>query len=155
MGLNITAYKNIRVVEDDEPEYNFYNPNWEQSNMPEIENKEIQIEFDESFDFRAGSYGSYNVFRNLISECMHGITADMFWKMTDEQMKDKPFRWLINFSDCEGYIGTDYCEILYNDFKEHGDKIKKACNNDIYKQLVDDWTHAFNIARDKGLVSFH
>lgn len=155
MGLDISAYKNVRIVECDEPEYRFYNQGWKQSNMPHIDNKEIQIEFDEQFDFRAGSYGSYNVFRNIISETIHGISAEMFWKMSDKEMENKAFRWLIDFSDCEGYIGTDYCEILYNDFKEHGNKIKEACDNDTYKNLVDKWTHAFDIARNKGLVSFH
>lgn len=99
MGLDITAYRNIRKIdmpEGNEGEYHFSNTGFAQSNMKDLENKEIQIEFDEDFGFRAGAYSSYNRFRNELCIIANGITDEELWASNDESLK---FYWLINFSD--------------------------------------------------------
>ena len=153
MGLDITAYKNIRIREltkDEEGEYYFSNSGFKQSNMPILENKEIQIEFDDVFDFRAGSYGGYNRFRNQLCLASNNISADELWKSENENLK---FYWLINFSDCEGYIGTDYCKILYDEFIKYEKEVKEKLSID-YHDKYDKFKEAFKLAFDNGLVNF-
>ena len=154
MGLDITAYKNIRIREltkDEEGEYYFSNSGFKQSNMPNLENKEIQIEFDDGFDFRAGSYGGYNRFRNQLCLASNNISADELWKSENENLK---FYWLINFTDCDGYIGTDYCKILYDEFVKYEKEIKLSLD-EYYYQTYDNFKEAFRLGADNGLVSFH
>lgn len=151
MGLDITAYGNIKIVKDDEPEYYFSNTEFPQSNMPDIENKEIQIEFDEEFDFRAGSYSGYNKFRNDLCFVANGIKDKELWASKDESLK---FYWLINFTDCDGYIGTSYCKILYDEFVNYEDEVKSKLN-EYFHETYDNFKEAFKLASNNGLVSFH
>lgn len=155
MGLDVTAYKNIKIIEDDEPEYHFTS-GWEQSNMNNIHDKEIQIDFDEEFDFRAGSYGGYNFFRNFLCETINNITAEELWNEKDAEVKQFPFYWLINFTDCEGYIGTSYCKILYKNFLDNKELfMSKTEDNLRFQQTYLDFLEAFKISQEEGLVNFH
>ena len=151
MGLDITAYKNIKIIESEEPEYYFSNTGFPQSNMIDFENKEIQINFDEEFDFRAGSYGGYNKFRNELCISVNNISDEELWASKDESLK---FYWLINFSDCDGYIGTSYCKILYDEFVKYEDEVKSNLQ-DYYHIIYDNFKEAFRLGSDNGLVSFH
>lgn len=151
MGLDVTAYKNIKIVEDEEPEYYFSNTGFPQSNMNDLENKEIQIDFDEEFDFRAGSYGGYNKFRNELCISINKISAEELWASKDETLK---FYWLINFTNCDGYIGTSYCEILYDEFCKYEEEVKEKLN-EYWHQSYDNFKEAFRLASGDGLVSFH
>ena len=151
MGLDITAYRNIKIVEGEESEYYFANSGFKQSNMTNIENKEIQIDFDESFDFRAGSYSGYNIFRNELCLASNNITAEQLWSLQDETLK---FYWLINFSDCEGYIGTSYCKILYDEFVKYEEEVKIKLD-EYYHGKYDDFKEAFKVGASDGLVDFH
>ena len=151
MGLDITAYKNIKIIGDEEPEYYFSNAGFPQSNMPDFENKEIQIEFDEEFDFRAGSYSGYNKFRNELCISANNIQDKKLWTSKNEAFK---FYWLINFTDCDGYIGTSYCKILYDEFVKYENEVKSNLNEYFHK-TYDNFKEAFRLASDNGLVSFH
>lgn len=154
MGLDITAYSNIKkreLLEYEESEYYFSNSGFIQSDMINIENKEIQIDFDESFDFRAGSYGGYSIFRNELCLASNNITAEQLWSLQDETLK---FYWLINFSDCEGYIGTSYCKILYDEFVKYEEDVKIKLD-EYYHQTYDNFKEAFRLGANNGLVDFH
>ena len=151
MGLDITAYRNIKIVEGEEPEYYFANSGFKQSNMTNIENKEIQMDFDESFDFGAGSYSGYNIFRNELCLASNNITAEQLWSLQDETLK---FYWLINFSDCEGYIGTSYCKILYDEFVKYEEEVKTKLD-EYYHKKYDYFKEAFRVGESDGLVNFH
>ena len=151
MGLDITAYKNIKIIESEEPEYYFSNTGFPQSNMIDFENKEIQINFDEEFDFRAGSYGGYNKFRNELCISANNISDEELWASKDESLK---FYWLINFTDCDGYIGTSYCDILYDEFCKYEDEVKLKLN-EYFHETYDNFKEAFRLGQESGLVSFH
>jgi len=152
MGLDVTAYKNIKIVEDEEPEYYFSNTGFPQSNMKYLENREIQIEFDEDFHFRAGSYSGYNQFRNELCKIANNITAKELWDLDNESFK--LFYWLINFTDCDGYIGASYCKILYDEFVKYEDEVKSNLQ-EYYHIIYDNFKEAFRIGSVNGLVSFH
>lgn len=154
MGLDITAYKNIRKVdipEGNEGEYHFSNTGFTQSNMTDFENEEIQIVFDEDFSFRAGAYSSYNKFRNELCLAANGIKDETLWASKDENLK---FYWLINFSDCDGYIGTSYCKILYDEFCKYEEDIKSKLN-ECYHLNYNNFKKAFKLGSNNGLVDFH
>lgn len=119
--------------------------------MPDFENKEIQIEFDEEFDFRAGSYSGYNKFRNELCISANNIQDKELWTSKNEAFK---FYWLINFTDCDGYIGTSYCKILYDEFVKYENEVKSNLNEYFHK-TYDNFKEAFRLASDNGLVSFH
>lgn len=159
MGLDITAYENIEFKEviEDESEVSFYNGGYfEQSNMTEIENKNLEISFSRSHDFRAGSYGGYGVFRNNLSVIINNRTQDdIFKNCENESIKKLPFFYLINFSDCEGYIGTSYCEILYNDFCKHEEEYMEKQEHEYAKEKYLEFKKAFELAKNNGLVNFH
>ena len=115
------------------------------------ENKEIQIEFDEEFDFRAGSYNGYNKFRNELCISANNIQDKKLWTSKNEAFK---FYWLINFTDCDGYIGTSYCKILYDEFVKYENEVKSNLNEYFHK-TYDNFKEAFRLASNNGLVSFH
>lgn len=154
MGLDVTAYSNFKitkvVIEEDDYEYYFCNSGFEQSNM-NIEEQYVNIDFDEDFDFRAGSYGGYNHFRNSLCLASNNITAKELWNSEDKTLK---FYWLINFSDCEGYIGTGYCKILYDEFVKYEKEVKEKLNID-YHDKYDNFKEAFRLGANNGLVNFH
>lgn len=106
----------------------------------------------ETFDFRAGSYSGYNRWRNDLARAV-GLEADQVWRDFD-RWKEKPFAWLINFTDCEGVIGSTLSARLYDDFITHADRAKDHPELDSYEQY-SNFTRAFAIASDGGAVEFH
>lgn len=155
MGLDITAYENIREIEDNEPEY-YFSGGWEQSNMEKIEDREVQVEFDNELDFRAGSYMGYGGFRKHLCQVVNKIEIEKLWEIKDISVKETPFYWLLNFSDCEGYIGTSYCEILFDNFKDFEQIFMEGTDkNSYFIEVYLNFKEAFEIAKNKGLVNFH
>lgn len=113
------------------------------------------------FGFRAGSYGGYNDWRNQLALMMLGMPAEQVWRMCEmpitatkaEAEKPLPFVELINFSDCEGFIGPKTCAKLSADFANNQ---KKADKGDAwFRQKYADWRKAFAIASEGGAVDFH
>jgi hypothetical protein len=171
MGLDITAYSNIKIIEkkmedkklsgidnqiinslnnDDFDDYGhiYKVDNFKQSNMHNFENKNLI--YEDEFCFRAGSYSSYNEFRNKLCLIANGISANDLWVSNNENLK---FYWLIDFSDCDGYIGTDYCKILYDEFCNNEKEIKPKLD-DWYSTIYDNFKQAFNLGANNGVVIF-
>lgn len=114
----------------------------------------------ESTGFCAGSYGGYGYYRNALSDCFLDLKKDLAAYPTDEnywerlaKMTDVPFYELINFADNEGSIGPVAAEKLYHNHVEGRDAFLKHSPD--YIHLYDNWTHAFDLARNDGLVHFH
>jgi hypothetical protein len=95
----------------------------------------------ETHGFRAGSYGGYNAWR-----------ADLARQFNRETAPDKPFYELIWFADNEGCIGPDAAKDLLVDFREHA--AAYVPRDDYARSKYVDWTRAFELAADGGLVSF-
>lgn len=124
MGLDITAYKNLKVVEN--PKFDEYGDleNWETEWRPGsimewsekqfpghgegIDHQKVYT-WQEEFDFRAGSYSGYNWWRSKLKQFADG---------TD-------FEELINFADNEGVIGFIVSKKLAKDFKVNEEKAKE------------------------------
>lgn len=152
MGLDVTAYSNLRKVEfqPDELDENGYpmddgyedeNGEWITTysfkcwNHPEffdrsegIESAAYYLAEDEAV-VMGMSYGGYNTWRRMLSR-MVGFGVEDVW---DGRVTEGPFVELINFSDCEGVIGPVVCAKLLKDFEENEDMARQYDDERFYK----------------------
>ncbi|PSE43969.1 hypothetical protein C7G91_04810 [Acinetobacter nosocomialis] len=176
MGLSCTAYKKLSQFEgtyDDQSDSvlnektgllvkdsDYFLPSLN-SHFPNHAKELIDggfYTFEEDYWFRAGSYSGYNNFREQLAK-LAGYPAlegegnrhyhsNGAWKATSG-----PFWELINFSDCEGVIGTAYSKKLLADFKQFDEKAKEL--GEYFYESYSDWMTAFEFASDDGAVDFH
>ena len=74
---------------------------------------------------------------------------------SDELKVDIPFVELLNFSDCEGFIGPKTSAKLHADFLEWDKKAKNFdSQNSYFYETYKEWTEAFKVASDGGCVIF-
>jgi len=117
---------------------------------------------EECDDFRAGSYGGYNRWRDELAKLagwpritheeygrdQHSYAASA-WRATEG-----PFWELINFSDCEGVIGAAVSAKLARDFADYQRKADQHPRT-YFRELYAMWRKAFEKASDRGCVDFH
>ncbi len=183
MGLDVVAvsriqraaeqdpedYDNIRIWKDSFEYCELEPGNWEETDS------------SRSHSFRAGSYSGYNHFRDLLCRSAIGVHAAELWENIPAYL-GKPFLGLIVFSDCEGFIGPKISAILHKEFvenrercisniKDYPDLCKETGDIgfetefnitfdldqhtiDWFIQVYDDFTRAFELAKDGGVVRF-
>jgi len=182
VGLDITWYRGLTKAVgaegfDDEGEVK-YEDGWFQvyknSDFPgradDLENRKA-YRAAESDGFRAGAYSGYSRWRERLAtiaaypvvsvgnitttDSMNYATnhphAAAAW---EEGMESRPFYELINFSDCEGVIGTAISKKLAQDFAEFQDRANATCDPRFIEKY-NDWRRAFEMASDNGCVVFH
>jgi hypothetical protein len=112
--------------------------------------------------FRAGSYGGYNTFRRLLCEALVGVDVNTLWESPDSY-KESPGFEMINFSDCEGILGTAVCQKLHPQFVENRGKFEtylregRAFDEDEIRWQIttyDDFTEAFRLGAENGIVVY-
>ena len=173
MGLDITAYRNLTPateeveMEDGYPvDYQtFWKPGpsmkWSESVFPGrgkgVSHSTIYT-FSNTFGFRAGSYGGYNHWRDLLSQLAGYGSAEEAWSKEDQS---GPFMELIHFAGNEGVIGPVISAKLAKDFADFESRAK------VFSATLDqydaqnfitryyDWKKAFEMASDGGAVCFH
>jgi hypothetical protein len=163
MGMDIGAYSNIRIIKADLDEEGFlgYPPtvNGEPWNVIQIHsgeyfpNKSMNIikgacyEYDDKFEFRAGSFSGYSIWLNILDE--------LYCKPNP----DHPFIELIK----DGYspdMPLDYnvYEKLSLDFDKYYDHVKNRQSTNVYwPQFIDlyeEMHKAFKLASNNGVVVF-
>jgi hypothetical protein len=180
IGLDITAFENATLVDDEheqgedadgnwcneDPEYGgkghvrayMAAPSFSQS-FRGLEEGRCYLTEGETFGFRAGSYSGHGAFRDALSEVALGVTPDIVWGDPDAY-KEEPFFELINFSDCEGTIGPEACADLARDFQEGlalgvRARLESYGYDGYLAEKYDEWQKAFELAADTGLVDFH
>lgn len=63
---------------------------------------------------------------------------------------------MINFSDCEGTLGTLVCQKLLKDFVEFQYRVDQLSDQHSYnKELYATWRKALEMASDNGAIAFH
>lgn len=104
--------------------------------------------------FRAGSYGGYNRWREDLARQFNPYRHDVDGGQPDP---DLPFYELIWFADNEGCIGELAAIELLTDFREHALAYAPPDTDYLghYRERYADWTRAFELAADGGLVDFH
>jgi hypothetical protein len=175
MGLDIIAVSNVVKMENptldgwDTPvgvhadTFKAYHLRGFERSFRGLEEEAWYMTTDESdmVDFRAGSYGGYNKWRDHLATFGVGVPAAEIWANTDKY-QDGPFFELINFADNEGSIGPDAARDLDIDFAVNRDDVEQKARAhftddgdfDWFMQKYDDWAEAFKIARNQGLVYF-
>jgi hypothetical protein len=160
MGLDISYYSNVKRErdinqnEDYETDSNacFY-PNPE---YPERADglTEGYYSVESGSGFRAGSYGSYNKWRNSLAQIAGYGSAENAWKQGAGGRTSGLFWELINFSDCEGLIGPVTSAKLAADFARYQHVADDHADSYFADRYVE-WRLAFETAANNGAVSFH
>lgn len=110
--------------------------------------------------FHAGSYGGYGQWRQDLAKNFNpaAITFEKHGPSMSKPDPDLPFYELIWFADNEGCIGPDAARDLHIDFRTHAERYRVLHADDDsswYVGRYEDWTRAFDLAADGGLVRFH
>jgi hypothetical protein len=164
MGLNVSGISNIEQTEE---EGLFYlEISSEKTKYTNIHNYDEgwydKTNESEDHVFRAGTYGGYSQFRNLLSLSIYGCSSEYIWD-NEEEFVLTPFIEIINFTDCEGYLGASVAEKLYSDFKINASKFAKYIYvniDDIGLRedmicIYDNWIKALKVAKDNGIIIFN
>lgn len=159
MGLDITAYKNLKVVENPQVDEDGELLNWETEWQPGVSMEWSEKHFpgrgegidykavytwEEGYGFHAGSYSGYNWWRSKLEEFAEGDS----------------FQELINFADNEGVIGPVVSKKLLKDFTENEERVVKFADTlgdkgEWWINKYKEWEKAFEMAADNGAVDFH
>jgi hypothetical protein len=164
MGLDISVIINLESVDskelsDDELESgNLYHMCNEAPSLKKRGGnvKEGFYKGEYTSGFRAGSYSGYGEWRRDLCQIMLDTYPKKVWD-NSQVYEGKPFVELINFSDCEGYFGTDVCAKLAKDFEENRHKLpqKEGFEWDYFLERYDLWAEALKkAAENKGVVKF-
>lgn len=173
MGLDIIAYRKLHPVSKSEvplDEYGdildydryvnlkslaqMHEEYWPGRSEPFADADAEFYSFDEEGYMRAGSYSGYNLWR--------GALQDFAWN-DEHPLPDGAFEELIEFSDCEGLIGTPVSEKLYRDFADNRPYLDEFADarfgadteeRDWFVAKYDEWTQMFDLGRDDGAVRF-
>lgn len=181
MGLDITAYKNLKKVknprldEDGYPEN--YDTEWKPGASMEWSEKYFKgrgegIEpqsvytWEDKIGFRAGSYSGYGWWRSKLNDFSKTI-YDSVKAEVDKNgnvglvigTKDVPFIELINFADNEGVIAYVVAKKLYKDFQDNKNKAEEFSktfdDGNYWLEKYEAWEEAFEYASQNGAVDFH
>lgn len=166
MGLDITAYEIVERGADQDQLNTAYESGGEPENVTRLWHpdadfsgqsdglaKGLYLYSGDDVRFRAGSYSGYNVWREQLAQLV-GTTPKAIWA----NPQPGPFMELINFSDCEGFIGPQTAAKLATDFDAWADRAQafaEAQGLDWFYDLFQRWQKAFRCAAGKGVVQFH
>lgn len=176
MGLDITAYRRVEIVKDAELDSDGHPVDWDNhqrinvnrdfpGHAEGLDTSAIYNTGTEQHDFRAGSYGGYNGWRNDLARLAEYPLEKYKPSYGDERDSHcvacwngapGPFAELINFSDCEGVIGPVASAKLAKDFADFDERARKLDQTDFwFYARYQDWRRAFEMAADGGFVDFH
>lgn len=118
------------------------------------------------FGFRAGSYSYYNFWRDQLSLFALEVPAEDVW-FDARAYRGRPFVELIDFTDCDGRIGTKVAAKLAADFTSHAARAKRHAPSVTHPEAPDDpevgegwlqnyrdFARAFRIAAKNGALQF-
>lgn len=172
MGLDITAYSNLRAVgrppetwcENEGHVRAFAYDSFPASfrGIPVLGNSVYPnaqfleggcyetTEKTETCRFHAGSYGGYYRWRLDLAGRFNPI--ELNGRSFSEPDPGKPFYELIWFADNEGTIGPEAAKDLLADFREHVDEALPDLDDYF---TYTNFMRACELAADNGLISFH
>jgi hypothetical protein len=163
MGLDITAYRRLyRAEADHQRAVTVYvNPDFPQR-APEFKS-DVSYVPAERLEFRAGSYSGYGSWREELAKLAgYPAVKDGTERLHGHEERHShgawaassgPFWELIDFSDCEGALGTSVCAKLLKDFVDY-DERAHAIGGWFYDRY-QLWHKAMSLGADSGAVCFH
>lgn len=175
MGLDIAAYRRLEPIGDDVALDKYGAPvHYEDfvciQNSPDFAGREAPLidgqwyRYDAFDTFRAGSYSGYGEWRDWLAK-VAGYRPHIGPRESDHpnpyaaaawSAESGPFWELINFSDCEGVIGSEVATKLTLDFDTFAGRAKAQQVNGFsyFASLYDRFRDAFRMAADGGCVVF-
>lgn len=175
MGLDVIAYSNLEyreqyveekhedIFDEDNVVVLYVNSKQYPKQSENLINQGIYT-YNGYDSWRAGSYSSYNVFRNTLAKVAGYIgrhdpefnEINYCSDLWDGTIPEGPFYELINFSDCEGAINTECCIKLLNDFKIYAEVALNYEGEyaESFKRVYLLFLNGLNIAADKGCLRF-
>lgn len=159
MGLDVSAYSKVTLIAasgtpacdwdklDNGNRADLYN----NSDFTERAGGMVEGIYDAEGCVRVFSsgYGHYNRFREQVAALV-GKTCNEMWQVDTKG----PFWEFVNFSDCEGFIGTTVCAKLADDFERYHDIAKNRLDTWELKQY-ESFMRAFRLASVAGVVWYH
>ncbi|WP_322013514.1 hypothetical protein [Paraburkholderia sp. J12] len=169
-GLDVTAYSGLTNVEspvlssDGRPQGKnqvILSPVDFPERFQGLESGKV-YQFKSSFDFRAGSYLGYNIWRDELAKLAgyqpslstRNNVVEMRYDETVWKMDHGPFWELIDFSDAEGVIGPEVCRKVYQDFVQYRSQAAQVPDAGFFESY-GDWMKAFEMCADNGAIVFH
>jgi hypothetical protein len=111
----------------------------------------------EQHSFRAGSYSGYNWWRRQLCQFAHGVEPEEVWS-DRQRYRGKPFVELIDFTDCDGRIGTKVAAKLAQDFRVHkkpaADFATTLGPENDWLEVYEEFARAFELASQDGALKF-
>jgi hypothetical protein len=176
MGLDVTAFQEMKLInacrnEDGEiidpetgKEVESAVEIWDNTDFPgraaPLHSKCV-YSYEEAMAVPGQGYGGFSNWRETLAK----ISG---WPLTEYESwgaikkwhsagawaaTEGPFWELINFSDCEGFIGTDACKKLCADFAQYKEAASKEDGNFYTRYL--QWHEAVIFASANGALQFH
>lgn len=180
MGLDVTAFKGLylpepALVEDEDgfiakPDgstltFDEYLKPWENTAFPGsckgLQTGAIYLHTGREHMW-SSSYHSYGNWREQLAklaeypmepyQAYKGATAQLMHVAGAWSSDKGPFWELVNFSDCEGTLGTEVCRKLLRDFIQF--EHKAATMRESFQAGYQTWKRTFEFASDNGAVDF-
>ena len=108
------------------------------------------------FEFRAGAYSYYNLWRKHLCQFALGVEAEILWE-NPERFIGQPFVEIINFTDCDGRIGPLLATKLARDFRDHSSQAEEFAalleDDPDFIENYRDFSKAFEVA-SRGALTF-
>lgn len=163
MGLDITAYSQLkdtgRPFDWDVDEGNTFIHN----NHPDFAERCVEFTPGNAFEYEGklhaciGAYGYYGAWRDQLAKLagyspVIGGTrpySEGAWTATEG-----PFWELIDFTDCDGVLGTAVCQKLAKDFAEYEASARLLKDEEFLRTYLQ-FKAAVEWASDGGAVVFH
>ena len=152
MGLDITAYSKVTPLDDDSDAYDVRlidNTAFPGRAAPF---KNGMYDCRDTLDVFHKSYGTYNEWRDWLAKIAGYHGARDMW-VIKEPGQPIPFWEIINFSDCEGTIGTVACKKMLKDFEDYDQKARSAEESWLYDTYVDIH-EGLKLAANGGCLKF-
>jgi hypothetical protein len=161
MGLDVTYSSGIERAQDDEHDLDLDAAGtWLENDAAFTERGDgiapgrYLLNGDEAGGFRAGSYSGYNDWRMALCQAIHGCDPRFVWD-DPEPWAGRPFFELVQFTDCDGFIGPRTSAKLERDFLGYRETFRAAVEESWMLEVYDEFTAAFGAAARGGVVVFH
>lgn len=176
MGLDIWAYEKVNrlgSIPDSQDDIDFYDEAgtlcikaYHDEFLPHLGGMEEGVYRYSGKEYcdRFGSYSGYSAWRDYVSVCYLGYTADQAF----EQLSiNDPMYFLICFSDCEGFIGGTAISKLIQDIEGNTEALKEVQKFDADWQgtgqnwatwcnwtRIDKFLQMLKLTEAKGVIQF-
>lgn len=167
MGLDISAYSGLKpaAAKGGDEDLTFHiHDQWKERAGSIVDGQAYAA--SESYRFRAGSYFGYNDWRENLAEMAgyepikHGDNRHDHSRGAWES-DGGPFYELIDFTDCDGVIGSEVAEKLARDFLQHqtamakfAEKRLQVFERERFVETYKNFQKAFELAAKGGAVVF-